>query len=137
MFRLLENPESVSPQGKLAANAYRKVLELPSMFGIKIINPRYYINMPTDQPMKFAIWVKSLTHLGDSERHLHHCVAAFISDVAPIGNNILFCHITPEKTPNTKNFQELHCVQTPLPASNSEWLPHSTIQCGFIAMTFG
>lgn len=55
------------------------------MFGIKIINPRYYINMPTDQPMKFAIWVKSLTHLGENERHLQHCVAAFISDVAPIG----------------------------------------------------
>jgi len=83
--RLLENPESVSPQGKLAAAAYRKILELPRMFGVKIINPRYYINMPTDQPMKFAIWVRSLTRLGDDERHLHHCVAAFISDVAPIG----------------------------------------------------
>jgi hypothetical protein len=84
-YSLLDNPESVSPQGKLAAAAYREILDLPEMFGIKIINPRYYINMPTDQPMKFAIWVKSLTNLGENERHLQHCIAAFISDVAPIG----------------------------------------------------
>lgn len=85
MFRLVDNPDSVSPQGKVAAAAFRKILDLPYIFGIKIINPRYYINMPIDQPMKFAIWVKSLTPLGKVEEHLNHCVAGFISDVAPVG----------------------------------------------------
>ncbi|CAD5233660.1 unnamed protein product [Bursaphelenchus xylophilus] len=82
--RMLDDPRSISPEGKLAVAQYRRVLELPDIFGIKVITPRKYINMPTNRPMKFAIWVRSLTPLGDDE-HLHHCVAAFISDVAPVG----------------------------------------------------
>ncbi|KAH7699696.1 Protein F25E2.3, partial [Aphelenchoides avenae] len=85
--RLLNKPETVSEAGKRAADAYRRVLDLPHVFGVKIITPKEFIAMPTDRPMKFAIWVRSKTPVGEDE-HLHHCVAAFISDVAPVGTPI-------------------------------------------------
>ena len=86
--RLIENPETVSPEGVLAVDAYKKVLDLPNVFKVKFINPREYLHLPLDQPQKFAIWVKSNTNIG-SDEHLHHCVAAFISDVAPVGTPIV------------------------------------------------
>ncbi|CAD5231227.1 unnamed protein product [Bursaphelenchus okinawaensis] len=42
------------------------------------------VHQCSDEPANEVCWVKSLTPLGDDE-HLHHCVAAFISDVAPVG----------------------------------------------------
>ena len=83
-----------------------QVLDFPRTFQIKFITPREFLNVPLDRPMKFACWVKSNTLLGESvlcvsesaleratfisqsagdDDSLHHCVAAFISDVTPIG----------------------------------------------------
>uniref|UniRef100_A0A7E4VF46 Acyl-CoA thioesterase II n=1 Tax=Panagrellus redivivus TaxID=6233 RepID=A0A7E4VF46_PANRE len=86
--RLLEHPETISPEGKLAVDAYRKVLDLPGIFRTKIVTPKKYLHVPLDKPMKFAIWVRSNTTIGNDD-HLHHCVAAFISDVAPVGTPII------------------------------------------------
>lgn len=65
-LRLLNKPETVSEAGKRAADAYRRVLDLPHVFGVKIITPKEFIAMPTDRPMKFAIWVRSKTPVGTS-----------------------------------------------------------------------
>uniref|UniRef100_A0A914CUG9 Peptidase S54 rhomboid domain-containing protein n=1 Tax=Acrobeloides nanus TaxID=290746 RepID=A0A914CUG9_9BILA len=89
--RILNNPDTISKEGIRAVSEYKKVLDMPDLlFSVKMITPRKYIQVPLDRPMKFAIWVKSNALLGDDE-HLHHCVAAFISDVAPIGTP-LFAH---------------------------------------------
>ncbi|CAJ0575835.1 unnamed protein product, partial [Mesorhabditis spiculigera] len=86
--RMILEPATVSEEGKRAAEAYRKVLDFPETFLIKFINPKMYIvDAPADRPMKFACWVKNKAIIGEDE-HLHHCIAAFISDIAPIGTPI-------------------------------------------------
>ncbi|KAF8381877.1 hypothetical protein PRIPAC_71019, partial [Pristionchus pacificus] len=87
MHRLMNDPSTVSAEGQRAAVAYQQVLDFPRTFQIRFITPREYINVPLDKPMKFACWVKSNTPIGD-DKHLHHCVAAFISDVTPVGTPI-------------------------------------------------
>jgi len=85
--RVLHEPDTISEGGRLALKAYGQVLDLPEVFALKLITPREYIKMPTDRPMKFACWVKSNADIGD-DKYLHHCVAAFVSDIAPIGTPI-------------------------------------------------
>uniref|UniRef100_A0AC34F5T2 Acyl-CoA thioesterase n=1 Tax=Panagrolaimus sp. ES5 TaxID=591445 RepID=A0AC34F5T2_9BILA len=85
---LLDHPETVSPEGVLAVDAYRKVLDLPNIFKVKMITPKKYLHAALDKPLKFALWVRSHATIGD-DKHLHHCVAAFISDIAPVGTPIV------------------------------------------------
>ncbi|KAI6180455.1 Rom-5 [Aphelenchoides besseyi] len=86
--RLIENPDSVSEGGKKAAEAYRQILHLPELFDVRIIKPREFVHMPTNRPMKFAIWVRCNAEMGDANFRVHHCIAAFISDCAPVGTPI-------------------------------------------------
>ncbi|CAJ0962258.1 unnamed protein product, partial [Mesorhabditis belari] len=85
--RLIADPKTVSVEGQRAAEAYQQVLDFPKTFRIKFIKPRAYVQGALDEPMKFAVWVKNNALLGEVE-HIHHCVAAFISDIAPIGTPI-------------------------------------------------
>ncbi|CAI4227366.1 unnamed protein product [Auanema sp. JU1783] len=87
MNRLINNPATVSEQGKRAVAAYQQILDIPKTFQVRLITPQKYVQVPLNQPMKFACWVKNNTEIGDDEQ-LHHCVAAFISDVAPVGTPI-------------------------------------------------
>ncbi|KAI6231586.1 Ribosomal protein L37/S30 family-containing protein [Aphelenchoides besseyi] len=86
--RLIDNPDSVSEGGKKAAEAYRQILHLPEVFDVRIITPREFVHMPTNRPMKFALWVRCNAKMGDANFRVHHCIAAFISDCAPVGTPI-------------------------------------------------
>jgi acyl-CoA thioesterase-2 len=85
--RYFNNPQALSAEGRLALEAYRKVLDFPTTFDIKIVNARKNIQVDIGGPLKSQVWIKARQLLGPNAS-LHHCVAAFISDITPIGTPI-------------------------------------------------
>ena len=74
--RYFKNPEKLSKEGVKAIEAYRKVLDFPTTFDIKMVNARQNIQVEVGGPLKTQVWVKAKNPIGSninkqSKPHVH------------------------------------------------------------------